>query len=188
MRTRGGFIAALALGAVLVAPVMAAPNSSTSQFGYPWRGRVPVTITIADYSGVMRPFVEQAAADWSLSPVLDVVVVRKTGVCSLKSKATICEGAYGLDANHTGWMVYSSQNGYMTDATVYLNDSYLLGWTNVDGVVFPPYTPEQRAHIACHEMGHMLGILAEGGCSENTSWQERPTQTDYDRLLDIYGG
>lgn len=147
-----------------------------SAFGYPWRGPVPVTVTIRDHTPAeWRPIIEQAAADWSLSPVLDVVVLPSDGVCSIKSKADICAGSYGLGNAHPAWTAYASHRGYMTDVRTYLNLSYLDG-----------YSPEQKAHIVCHEMSHMLGILAEGGCSEDTSWREHPTQADYDRLLDIY--
>lgn len=171
----------------------AAPVSAQSAYGFPWRGTVPVTITIADHTSAdWRPYVEAAAAAWSLSPALEVVVKPSDGKCSTRAKLTICNGYAGLAARHA-WTVYDSQNGWMTNADTTYNQSYVDGYVNPDGVVFAPYTADQRSHMACHEMGNSLGLLTDRACTfydpfGGSAWETTPTEADYAHLLDIYGG
>lgn len=180
------------LGLVLALTLPA--SASASPYGFPWRGTVPVIITIADHTSPdWRPYIEQAAADWSVSPVIDVVVKPSDGHCSTSAKLTICNGYAGLGSTGNAWTVYSTQKGYMTNADTTYNQSYVDGYTNPDGVVIPPYTPDQRAHMACHEMGNALGLLTDKSCTYfdpfgGSAWRAHPTQTDYDQLLSVYGG
>ena len=184
--------AALLLLALAVFPAVISADHS---LGYHWgRQANPFTLKLGDnVNSTWDPILATTASDWSLSSVLDTVIV--PGGTSPKScrptagRDEICNAAYGS----TGWLGVAQiwiSGGHITQATVKNNDTYFNS---------PPYnTTAWRNLVSCQEVGHTLGLDHQdtnfsnanlGSCMDYTndpSTNQHPNQHDYEELELIY--
>ena len=105
----------------------------------------------------------------------------------VEGKVKVCNGDYG----NTNWRglceVLQDRDGYITTATVKMNEFYLAA------------EPEARQYSMCHELGHSFGLPHSdedfenedlGNCMDYTfNWDvnEQPDETNYSFLADLYG-
>lgn len=163
--------------------------------GYHWaRTTNPFTIKLGDnLSGSWDPFLVSVSNDWSVSSVLDTVVV--TGQSNPKTckptmgRVEVCNAKYGS----TQWLGIASiwANGtHITQGTVKLNDTYFS--------TSKYNTPAWKNLVACQEIGHTFGLdhqdenfnnLPLGTCMDYTSDptpNQHPNAHDYEMLETIY--
>lgn len=135
-----------------------------------------------------QPLIGTASINWSKADTLDMTVVagRTTPAqCGITlGRVEVCNAKYG----QTGWYgitAFTTDNGYISGASVKLNDSYRM-------------TKEYRTMIACHEIGHSLGLAHQdttfgntnvGTCLDytfNPAGNMQPNNVDYTTLHNIY--
>jgi hypothetical protein len=134
-----------------------------------WHARAPFTLTLANHASTnWAPYIAQAAADWSASPVLDITV-------GSNGKFSVYDGAYGTNYP-ASWTTLTYGGGYTKTATISLNDSWLDG-----------FTPAQKQHAVCAEIGN--AISSDEGCRDRVTgeWFSAPTAEDFAELELIYG-
>ena len=182
------FIAVLVLASVV--------NAFHSWNGYHWaRTSNPFTLKLGDnVSSVWDSHLGTTANDWSVSEVLDTVVVSgntKPRTCkSTTGRVEVCSGRYGFN----GWLgvaqVWVSGGVHITKGTVKVNDSYFntAAYNN----------PAWRNLVMCQEVGHTLGLDHQdevfdnanlGTCMDYTndpSTNQHPNHHDYDERSAIY--
>ena len=151
------------IGAVVLVMALASPTSAA------WHARAPFTLTLSSHvSADWAPYIAQAAADWSASPVIDISV-------GSHGKLSVFNGAYG--ANYPwSWTTLTSGGGYTKTATISLNDTWLAG-----------ATAAQRQHAICAEIGN--AVSSSEGCRDRVTgeWFTSPTAQDFADLVAIYG-
>lgn len=184
-----GSIVTLLLGATSVA------SADHSWGNFHWsRSANPFMVVLGDnVSGNWDSYLATSASDWSLSPVLDAVVV--SGVSSLRNckpalgRVEVCNAKYG----NNGWLGIASiwaSGEHITQGTVKMNDTYFNSRTY--------NTPAWRNLVLCQEVGHTFGLDHQdevfansnlGTCMDYTndpSANQHPNQHDYDMLEAIY--
>ncbi len=171
--------------------LISGPASATHSWnGYHW-ARTTSSFTVkvtnsltSSWSGVMTT----AVGKWGSSGVLTFSV---TGTGTNRSKCpmslgkvNICNYTYGQN----GWLGLASINldssGHINQGSVKVNDSYQSS-----------FTPAEKNHVMCQEMGHTIGLghTSENGSSQNTcmdystsTTSQWPNAHDYDELRIIY--
>lgn len=165
------------------------------EYGYHWaRTANPFTLKLGDnVSSAWDGYLAKAASDWSLSSMLDTVIVPGTkNPRSCKptiGRVEVCNSAYGSN----GWLGIASvwaSGKHIVQGTVKMNDTY-FAW--------PAYnTPAWRNLVMCQETGHTLGLDHQdenftntplGTCmdySNDPTLNQHPNQHDYDMLETMY--
>src|SRR5262245_46251691 len=185
-----------ALLLLLALAVFPAVTSANHANGYHWaRQANPFTLKLGDnVNNTWQPSLDGAASDWSVSTVLDTVVVAG-GTSPRNCRPTdgrdeICNATYG----NTGWLgvaqIWITGGTHITQGTVKLNDTYHNN---------PPYnTSAWRNLVMCQEIGHTLGLDHQdtdfnnpnlGSCMDYTndpSTNQHPNAHDYEELELIY--
>ncbi len=170
--------------------------SATHSWGnYHWaRASNPFTLKLGDnVSSAWDAYLSQASSDWSISNVLDTLVV--TGGTNPKNckavsgRVEVCNSKYGKN----GWLGVAQiwvSGDHITQGTVKLNDTY-FGTSKYN-------TPAWRQFVVCQEVGHTFGLDHQdenfdnenlGTCMDYTndpSTNQHPNQHDYDQLEIIY--
>lgn len=162
---------------------------------YHWaRTANPFTLKLGDnVSSVWDPYLALTASDWSLSSVLDTVVV--TGYTNPRNcrpsagGVQVCNSKYG----NNGWLGIASiwaSGDHIVQGVVKMNDTYF----NTSKY----NTPAWRNLVMCQEVGHTLGLDHQdenfyntplGTCMDYSSDpdpNQHPNQHDYDMLETIY--
>lgn len=162
---------------------------------YHWaRTTNPFTISMGDsVSAAWDPYLRTAAADWSLSSVLDVSIVAsgKSGlICKpVVGRGEVCNAKYGSK----GWLGIAQiwvSGEHITQGTVKMNDTYFTK---------PAYnTAAWKNLVMCQEVGHLFGLGHQdenmtnpnlNTCMDYTNTpasNQHPNQHDYDMLETIY--
>lgn len=162
---------------------------------YHWaRTANPLTLQLGDnVSPSWDSYLATSAIDWSLSGVLDTVVVSgkvKPRTCKATTgRVEVCSEKYGSN----GWLgiaqVYVSGT-HITKGTVKMNDTYF----NTSKY----NTSAWRNLVMCQEIGHTLGLDHQDEDFANTnlntcmdytndpSTNQHPNLHDYDMLESIY--
>ncbi len=196
MFSRFSFRAAALVFAVLgVIGFVGFASATHSWGGYHWaRTQNPFTLKLGDnVSAAWDGYLNTTSYDWSLSSVLDTVIVPGTKnpkTCKpTLGQAEICSSKYGFN----GWLGIASiwaSGGHITQGAVKVNDSYFN--------TAKYNTPEWKNLVMCQEVGHIFGLdhqdedfsnLPLGTCmdySNDPAPNQHPNQHDYDMLETIY--
>ena len=186
---------------VIVGAFASITYASHSWGGYHWaRTSNPFTLKLGDnLSSAWKPRLATTTSDWSLSSVLDAVIVPgiSQGNCRpTNGRVEVCNKAYGY-------------NGWLGLAQIWVSGNHIYqGVTKMNDTYFntPTYnTLAWRQSVICQEVGHTLGLDHQdenfsnpnlGTCMDYTSDpsgalynqldNEHPNQHDYDQLAIIY--
>ncbi len=195
---RGLTILALVLGMLLADG--AGADASHSWSTYHWaRTTSSFTLALGDNltTAGWKGHLTTAAADWSMSNVLNTVV--GTGQSGGKQcrptsgRVEVCNRSYGSN----GWLGLAQiwiSGSHITQGVAKMNDTY-FNTTFYNN-------PNEKLHVMCQEVGHTFGLghTSENGSSQNTcmdyfsntganagsTLSTRPNQHDYDQLATIY--
>ena len=118
----------------------------------------------------------QAVLDWSISQVLEAVVLTGSEdnttryYCTAPTgKIAVCNYGYGVN----GWagisQIWIDSNNHITKSSVKLNDSYAM-------------SPDYKRYVVCQEIGHSFGLLHNDENPYNTN-----TGTCMDYGYNLYG-
>jgi hypothetical protein len=193
----------LGVSALMAVATPAAAALTPTWNNYRWARETTLQLKVYDnVSSVWDPYLQIAAADWTPLNNIDMLVV--AGGANAKRCAAVtgtiqaCSASYG----NNGWLGLASiwlTNGYITQATVKLNDYYYT---------MPKYNNSAfRQSVMCQEVGHTLGLahadenftnLNLGTCMDYTNDPSgllgtngtlnnlHPYQGDYDALNALY--
>lgn len=189
----------IATALLLLAGVAEASHSWGS---YHWaRKSNPFTLKLGDnVSSAWDAYLATASTDWSVSNVLDTVIVPGTlnpKTCrGTTGRIDVCNAKYGAN----GWLGIAQiwiSGSHITKAVTKLNDTYFTTSTY--------NTPGWRQFVMCQEIGHDFGLDHQdvvfsntnlGSCMDYTDdptgaiksqlSNEHPNQHDYDQLAAIY--
>jgi len=169
--------------------------------GYHWaRTANPFTVKLGDnVSTIWDNHLATASTDWSVSSVLDTVVVpgQSKGNCQpTKGQVEVCDKTYG----NNGWLGLAQiwvSGSHITQGVTKMNDTYFN--------TAPYNTPAWRQFVICQEVGHTFGLDHQdenfsntnlGTCMDYTNdpsgllknqlSNEHPNTHDYDELGIIY--
>lgn len=179
----------------LVASLAVNAYANHSWGGYHWaRTSNPFVLRLGDnISSNWDSHLSLASADWSLSSVLDTVIV--PGLTNPKNckpvsgRVEICNSKYG----NNGWLGIASvwaSGGHIVQGTVKMNDTYFN--------TAKYNTPAWKRFVMCQEVGHTFGLDHQdedftnpnlNTCMDYTndpSSNQTPNQHDYDMLETIY--
>lgn len=186
-------VVAVATSAALFASTGVA-YATHSWGGYHWaRTSNPFTLKLGDnVTSVWDAYLATTSDDWSVSSVLDTVIVSGGGGKNCRptsGRVEVCNKKYG----NNGWLGIASvwvSGTHITQGTVKLNDTYFLSQTY--------NTPAWRNLVMCQEVGHTFGLGHQdeffdnanlGTCMDytnNPSTNQHPNIHDYDQLELIY--
>lgn len=185
----------LIVAVLLLGSVAGVAFASHSWGGYHWgRTASPFNLKLGDnLSATWDSYLATASGDWSLSAMLDTVIV--PGLASPKTckptigRAEICNSKYGRN----GWLgvasIWASGN-HITQGTVKMNDTYFT--------TAQYNTSAWRNLVMCQEVGHIFGLdhqdenfsnLPLGTCmdySNDPNPNQHPNLHDYEMLETLY--
>lgn len=186
---------ALQWACLLVAGLFAGSLHASHGWGsYHW-ARTTSSFTLETVDSMTAEWnvaLDGSISEWSYSTVLDLDILKSEEATKTRKRCAavtgqlrVCNAAYGFN----GWLglasIYLDNQGHIVKGTAKMNDSYASYWT-----------PAERNHVACQEIGHVLGLAhtSEDGSSQGTCMDyssadasQWPNQHDYDQLLAIYG-
>ncbi len=186
----------LALCSVVLVVFLVAPRAeaATWQNGPPdgtrWEsGRVTVVVHFAH--GIERHLglafgrqIAGALSDWNRSDVVHLTVVPSPAVtgdpcAEVPGAIVLCmSSATGDDVNYSGWtQTYTDVSGFSSGVVVWFN----LG-------VVRQLSRSERRSLACHELGHAIGLVHRDGasCMNAITWPVHPDPFDYQTLDALY--
>jgi len=139
------------------------------------------------------PYLVVASVDWSVSSVLDTIVVQGSSNpknCKAKAgRVEVCNSKYGRN----GWLGIASIwaiGSHITQGTAKMNDTYFNTRTY--------NTPAWKQMVVCQEIAHTFGLDHQdedfnnanlGTCMDYTSnpgTNQHPNAHDYEMLETIY--
>ena len=132
---------------ILMAAVVVPTPSQASDAPLRWGGTGERQLVLA-VSGVPGSFVKairQAASDWSRSPSVKIVV-REGGTCwDFRNRLELCGSHYPEAAWLGLTSVWDNARGEIRYVSIEVNLAKVWTW-------------DRRRFVACHELGHALGI------------------------------
>lgn len=177
----------------LVLPVSV--SASHSWGGYHWARTVnPFSLKLgSSLSSVWKSYLDTTSVDWSISTVLDTVVVpgqARRSCQPTSGRVEVCNKTYG-------------KNGWLGIAQIWTNGLHIIqGIVKVNDTYFNTAkynVPAWKNLVMCQEVGHTLGLDHQDEDFANTSLgtcmdysndplpNQHPNQHDYDELSLIYG-
>ena len=171
-----------------------AADASHTWGNYHWaRQSNPFTLKLGDnVSAAWDAYLVTTSSDWSLSSILDTIIVSGQGRKNCRPTAgrvEVCNARYG-------------KNGWLGIAQIWVNGDHITqGVTKMNDTYFntPTYnTPAWRNLVLCQEVGHTLGLDHQdenfsnpnlGTCMDYTNDPEsnqHPNAHDYEQLELIY--
>ena len=184
----------LSLFAVVALLAPSSVFASHSWGSYHWgRTKNPFTLKLGDnVTTAWDAYLATTASDWSVSTVLDTVIVAgqaKANCRPTKGRVEVCNKTYG----NNGWLGLAQiwvSGSHITQATTKVNDTYFNTSTY--------NTPAWRNLVLCQEVGPTLGLDHQdevfdnanlGTCMDYTSdpsSNQHPNAHDYEQLELIY--
>lgn len=171
-------------------------NATHSWGSYHWaRTTNSFTLKLGDnLNNTWRPYLSTTSSDWTLSRVLDTVIVaggtRPRNCRPSAGRGEVCNASYGS----TGWLgvasISISGGVHITQGIVKLNDTYFNSATY--------NTQAWRNLVMCQEVGHLFGLAHQdeafdnpnlNTCMDYTSnpaTNQHPNTHDYQQLETIY--
>lgn len=191
-RTKKILILSLVLASIGTFTSVALANHAWGN--YHWaRTANPFVLKLGDnVSSVWDTHLAGAGSDWSVSSVLDTVVVPGTNLKNCKpvnGRVEVCNRKYG----NNGWLGVASiwaSSDHITQGTVKLNDTYFN--------TAKYNTPAWKNMVMCQEIGHTFGLDHQDEIFTNSPLStcmdytndptpnQHPNQHDYDQLETIY--
>jgi hypothetical protein len=193
------------VGLALMVLIVGTAAASHSWGSYHWaRSQNPLQLTIGSnvgsaYTGRLATAVSDWSARYNPYPqVLDLTVTTGAGLknCGpVAGRVEVCDDRYGY--RQGGWLGIAqiwASGDHITQATVKLNDTFLLGGGLYDSDAW-------RQMVTCQEVGHTFGLDHQdenfdnpnlGTCMDYTSdpagppSNEHPDKHDYEELAIIY--
>lgn len=140
--------------ALMVAATPAAAVLTPTWNGYRWARQTTLQLKLADnVSTVWDSYLRTAATDWTVLDNIDLLVTAGTAnpkrCGAVTGTIQACSASYG----NNGWLGLASiwlTNGYITQATVKVNDYYYSD-PRYNNMAF-------RQSVMCQEVGHTLGL------------------------------
>jgi hypothetical protein len=190
-------LTAIGLALMLVAFSAGSALATHSWANYHWqRSANPVHLDLGtNLSSAYTGNLSTARTDWAKSDVLDLGIVTGAGNknCGpVSGRIEVCNDRYGY--RNGGWLGVATiwaSGDHITQATVKLNDTFLLGGGTYDSNAW-------RQMVTCQEVGHTFGLDHQdenfynanlGTCMDYTtdpSTNQHPDKHDYDELDIIY--
>ncbi len=184
-----------AVALLAVAALAGVSEATHSWGGYHWaRSASPFTLKLGDnVSSAWDSYLATASGDWSLSSVLDTLIVaggtNPKSCKPLSGRVEVCSNKYG-------------NNGWLGVATIWASGTHIVqGTVKVNDTYFNTATynkPAWRNLVICQEVGHTLGLDHQdenfnnaplGTCmdySRDPEPNQHPNQHDYEMLETIY--
>jgi hypothetical protein len=132
---------------VLVAAVAVSTPASASDGPVRWRG-TGERLLVLEVSGVPRAFIKpirRVAAQWSASPAVEITV-EVTGECyDFTNRLEFCGWSYRKESWLGLTSIWANRRGQITYVQIEVNLAKTWNW-------------EKRRYVACHELGHALGL------------------------------
>lgn len=152
----------------------------------------PITlITTNSMTSEWQPAFNGSVSEWSKSSVFEFDVVAGSTNSKVRRRCSAKTGqiiACNLSYGGTGWLGIAGINldssGHIVKGYTKMNDFYASYWT-----------PEERNHVVCQELGHTFGLghTSEDGSSQGTCMDysssdasQWPNSHDFAQLLTIY--
>ena len=185
---RGATVALAVLSALLVGlsplhaeidadPLPALKTSGNAWFKWTGTPRIALTIRVPQ-TNLFLPF-QKAVAAWGLSPVFKLTLVTQSQ-CPATKYISVCNDPTG---SHTEGNPASTQptliNGKGVSATIWVLDSWIA-----------TASPSDLDYMACHELGHALGLAHQSvadSCMSYAFVRPLPNAVDFRSLGEIYG-
>lgn len=180
---------------LIIGGLVAVAGANHSWGGYHWaRTANPFTLKLGDnVSSAWDSYLATTSGDWSLSSVLDTLVVvgssNPKNCKPVSGRVEVCSSKYGFN----GWLGVAGiwvSGGHITQGYVKVNDTYFN--------TAKYNTPAWRNLVMCQEVGHTFGLDHQdedfnntpiGTCmdySADPTLNQHPNQHDYDMLETIY--
>jgi hypothetical protein len=176
----------------VVAIVVLAPRASAVSWqdgppdGTRWQSGNVVVVT-----HILKGFARDlnaAVADWNTSDVVHLTVVKGSNDASTRSACSFVPGDVVLcmsrgasgDENDAGWTETQTDDaGYTTAVRIWVSASFVKNSSH-----------NVRESLACHELGHAIGLVHRDGnsCMNADSWPVHPDSFDFDTLDALYAG
>lgn len=194
MNKKIGFVFLLSVLLIVLVSIPLLVTASHSWGNYHWeRSNNPFTLDLGDnVSSVWDGHLDTASTDWSMSSVLDTIVVPGSakGKCRpTDGRVEVCNDTYG----NNGWLGLAQiwvSGDHITQGVAKMNDTYFNT---------PTYdTPAWRQFVICQEIGHDFGLDHQDenfnnnnlfSCMDYTSdpsTNQHPNNHDYEMLVEIY--
>ena len=188
------------LGLILMVLIVGTAAANHSWGSYHWaRATNPLQLDIgSNVSSAYTGHLSTAVSDWDASGVLALSIKSGAGLTNcdpVSGRVEVCNDQYGN--RQGGWLGVATiwvSGDHITQGTVKLNDSFLLGGGSYD-------SPDWRQTVTCQEIGHTFGLDHQdenfynanlGTCMDYTNNPAgpasnlHPNKHDYDQLATIY--